>query len=488
MAKCIAIIIGISEYVNEQSLKGCKVDADSMRKLLDATGKYDDILQMDDKVDAIELNDKIPLFIKKNKGEIIDEIFFYYSGHGCVINDEFAYVASDYRSDKPNTTTLKNDVVDTLLKSLNANVVVKIIDACQSGTQYVKDIDMIPKYINKHKDEFTNCYFMFSSRNDQSSIATSSLSVFTRSFIQAVKSCAFGDVKYNSIESYIADDFISNPNQKPQFVHQADLTEVFCVKDAIINSVLDTLLKVNKPTPAPNAKPVDSDTPLIRAIKQDGLSYKTEEQICEILEKSKESISKMEHDKELLELFDITMSFNNDLYGFTKKGEIGEWLSKRKHNYYAKIERSSYDLSNWIFSSSSLGQKEQKEKQDNSLMNYLLKMNNTYISGFSHQLKYPFDLVSCLYKPKLNNLHAFKVQMVFVCSNTELVSFSYTTEIKNLKEMKDFSNITPLAVNAVKFVDGDISALFSEQIIKGEAAIISKLKNQYLNVPDSCIG
>lgn len=488
MAKNIAIIIGISEYVNAKTLKGCKVDADSIRTLLDATGKYDDVLQLDGKVDAKEINQQLPLFIKKYKAEIIDEVFFYYSGHGCVFNEEFAYVASDYRNDKLNTTTLKNEVVDTLLKSLNANLVVKIIDACNSGTQYLKEVDQIPKYINRHKDEFTNCYFMFSSRNDQSSKATDSLSVFTRSFIQAVKSCSSGEIKYLSIANCIADDFMTNTDQKPQFVQQADLTEVFCFKDAKLDGILDTLLIAKPPIPTPNTKPVDTDTPLVRAVKLDSLSYRSEAQIFEILENAKESLSEIKHSEELSELFDISISYTKDLYGFTKKNEIGEWLSKRKHNYFANTERSSYDLSNWILAANSVGKKEQKEPQDDGLLNSFLKMDNTYVSGFSNLINYPFELVTCLFLPKHVNLHAFKVQMTFVCSNTELVLFSYTTEIKNVKEMKDFSYVNPLAANTIKFADGDICDVFKEQIIKGEEAILTRLKNQFFNAPDSSIG
>ena len=41
MAKNIAIVIGISEYTNAQTLRGCKVDADSIKTLLEATSKYD---------------------------------------------------------------------------------------------------------------------------------------------------------------------------------------------------------------------------------------------------------------------------------------------------------------------------------------------------------------------------------------------------------------------------------------------------------------
>ena len=96
MSKNIAIIIGISEYSNVQTLKGCKIDADSIRKLLEATAKYEDILQMDGKVDSSEIEQKLPEFIKKYKTESVDEVFFYYSGHGCLLNDTFAYVASDF--------------------------------------------------------------------------------------------------------------------------------------------------------------------------------------------------------------------------------------------------------------------------------------------------------------------------------------------------------------------------------------------------------
>lgn len=489
MAKNIAIVIGISEYTNAQTLSGCKVDADSIKTLLEATSKYDEILQMEGKVNADEIDQKLPEFVRKYKSETIGEVFFYYSGHGCVLNDAFAYVASDYNLSKPNATTISNDFVDRLLKSLNANLVVKIIDACYSGTQYVKDIEMMPKYLNQYKDEFTNCYFMFSSRNDQTSIATPTLSVFTRSFIQAVKNCPLGAVKYTSIAACIADDFITNPNQKPQFIHQADLTETFCVKDATIDGIVNKLLVDGKKDP--NSKPIDveNDSPLLRAIKLDSRSYRSEEQIIEILNKVKEGLGSVCHRKDIPELFDFELSFHKGHHGFTKEAEVGEWLSNRKHDYYAKQELTSYEqLNREIISAYSIGQIGQKESQAISVLDPLYDLNRSYISGFSSLIDYPFDLVSCLYKPRHINLSAFKVQMTFVCSKTELALFSYTTEIKNVEKMWDFTEVAPLSVSKIKFVDGDVSKLFIEQILNGEDAIIAKLKNQFLNAPDSSIG
>lgn len=487
MAKNIAIVIGVSEYTNASTLCGCRVDAESINSLLAATGKYEEILLMEGKVDACEINKKLPEFIKKYKSEDIGEVFFYYTGHGSVIGDVFAYIASDYNASKPNMTTLSNDTVDGLLKSLNANLVVKIIDACHSGTQYIKDIELMPKYINEHRGEFTNCYFMFSSRNDQSSIGTPSLSVFTRSFIQAVKSCPLGDIKYDSIAKSIADDFIPNPTQKPQFVTQADLTEVFCNKDAKLDSILDNLLNCKKTSSA--SKPAEDVSPLLRAIMLDGKSYRSEEQIFKILEEAKDGINSVVHRNDIPDLFDCEISFPKGHYGFTKDSEIGEWLSKGKHDYYAKVDRTSYEqLNKWIFAANSIGQVDQKDSQTNNISDSLFNLNGSYISGFSSLIEYPYDQVSCLYKPKHINLSAYKIQMAFVCSKTELALFSYTVEVKNVKDLRDFTEVSPLSVSKTKFAEEEISKIFIEQINRGEDAIIAKLKNQYLNVPDSSIG
>lgn len=487
MAKKIAIIIGISDYVNVPSLNGCKVDADSIRTILDATGKYDEILQMDGKVDSSELDQRLPEFISKYKSETIDEVLFYYSGHGCLLNDSFAYVASDFDSSIPNSTTLNNDTVDDLLKSLNANLVVKVIDACKSGTQYVKDIELTHKYINQHKDEFTNCYFMFSSRNDQYSMATPSLSIFTRSFIQAVKNCPIGEIKYASIAKRIADDFIKNPDQKPQFVNQAELTEVFCNKDNELDCIIDNILKDGKTTH--DTKPVGTDSPLLMAIKEDSRNYRSEEQIYEILEKAKEGISAINHRKDITDLFDFSITFTEKHSGFTKDNEIGEWLSKKKHNYFAKTERTRYhQLDRLISSGNTIGLIGRQELQTVNGLDPLLYFDNSYISGFSSLIDYPFEQVICLFKPKYTNLSAFKVQIAFVCSTTELVLFSYSREIQNVKDMNGFLEVTPLSVKKIKYVDGDISAKFIEKILEEEDAIIAKLNNQFLNAPDSSIG
>jgi hypothetical protein len=45
----------------------------------------------------------LPKIFSELKGKSIDELFFYFSGHGSFINDEFYYILSDFaemRKDK----------------------------------------------------------------------------------------------------------------------------------------------------------------------------------------------------------------------------------------------------------------------------------------------------------------------------------------------------------------------------------------------------
>ena len=83
----LAIVIGIKDYDTQKQLKACQKDAINMNALLSATSKYDDILLINsDRVESIELKDKLPLFVQKYEGQKVDEIFLYYSGHATIYN------------------------------------------------------------------------------------------------------------------------------------------------------------------------------------------------------------------------------------------------------------------------------------------------------------------------------------------------------------------------------------------------------------------
>ena len=61
----------------------------------------------------------------------IAEVFLYFTGHGFSHETEFFFCATNFDSKRPNETGLSNSELHVLLRSLDADLVVKVIDALQ---------------------------------------------------------------------------------------------------------------------------------------------------------------------------------------------------------------------------------------------------------------------------------------------------------------------------------------------------------------------
>jgi hypothetical protein len=173
----ISIIIGISKYENISSLPGCVNDVTLMRDLLNLTNKYHKNLLISEDTNAVQVKEQLSEFITKQKSNTINEVFFYFIGHGYFDGNEFRYILSDFEKDKINQTTLSNDYLDNLLRTLNAKFTVKVVDACNSGIPYIKSANE-NKYFEDIEKSINNCCFMFSSNSIQPSYQTQ-LSHFT---------------------------------------------------------------------------------------------------------------------------------------------------------------------------------------------------------------------------------------------------------------------------------------------------------------------
>jgi enoyl reductase-like protein len=113
-----------------------------MEKLLKSTGKYDHhLLCISENTNASEVKEKISNKIEELQDEDIDEIFFYYTRHGDFYQNEFYYVLSDFNSEKRKQTSLENSEIDNWFRSLEPNMIIKVVDACHSGVMYVKEND-----------------------------------------------------------------------------------------------------------------------------------------------------------------------------------------------------------------------------------------------------------------------------------------------------------------------------------------------------------
>lgn len=221
--KNIAILIGNSDYSNLEKLEFCKKDIELMRKMLELSKKFE--IKVFENYRSERLKEELANFIKENQDTEIGDLLFYYTGHGF-FEKQFFYLPINFDKQKFATTSLSNDELDNMLRSLNAKLFVKIIDACHSGQQYIKDKDtnIVEKYFEERK--FNKCYFFFSSLNNQVSYGDKNGSKFTVAIIDSIINHTENSIRYRDIQSYIADYFQDN-EQTPFFIQQADATEFF---------------------------------------------------------------------------------------------------------------------------------------------------------------------------------------------------------------------------------------------------------------------
>lgn len=282
----IAIVIGVSEYDNLNNLYACKNDANLMNILLESTNEYNEILLINEETNSVNIKEKLFSYIKakneelKSKNINLEEVLFYYSGHGTYRDEEFYYTTSDFDINKLRTTSIENSELDDALRSLNPKLTIKIVDACESGTRYIKNTDDINfKYLDNTKGKFNDCYFLYSSHSDQNSIAGKVLSYFTQVFIESIINRDCGKIRYRDIADYISDKFEElNIKQKPYYVNQSSNTEQFCnITESLKNNLEEFINKISIEADEHLGKENDDDNKenksLIDIIKQDAQNY-----------------------------------------------------------------------------------------------------------------------------------------------------------------------------------------------------------------------
>lgn len=239
----IAIIIAVSDYQQIARLPACKNDGSLIRDILQQTGRFapENVFYADQKTDSATVKADLSKFIKGLSSQQVQEAFFYYSGHGTCDGTKFYYLLSDYDEGKLNQTTLSNTELDGMLRTLSPGLAVKVVDACHSGTHYVKSSEDIEKALRRSSEgQIKKCYFMFSSEQHQQSWQDDRLSFFTRSFARALVEYKGHPVRYKDIIAYISDQFGNNTHQKPVFITQAGFTEVFAEPVRALAQLLDS--------------------------------------------------------------------------------------------------------------------------------------------------------------------------------------------------------------------------------------------------------
>ncbi|MDH8318655.1 caspase family protein, partial [Klebsiella pneumoniae] len=249
-------LIGISDYGSQSTnLPQCENDVSLAKEIITRTKNPRYTLYISNRCSGQDATDKIINFFRdiKEKEEKIDELFFYFTGHGIAHEKnngeiESRLVFSDYSPSRINQTTIPSEFIDNQARNLSPNTYVKIIDSCYSGSKIIKgNIEQREKFLNElSKDEkhytqigFNSVYVMASSRSDQVSFANSKFSDFSESLFISLSELP-GDVKYRHVVNRLADDFTTK-EQRPVFVTQGSLDEGFGV---ISKDLKDYIYKV----------------------------------------------------------------------------------------------------------------------------------------------------------------------------------------------------------------------------------------------------
>jgi len=200
-----ALLVGIDQYRNGETLPGIRLDINQMQKLLERRGFHVRVLfNQEATLDRVEKALRSYRTLNAN-----DSFFFYDSSHGTQVPDlngdesdglDEAYVLYDVN---PSIPTEEGLLIDDHLDSLLAHIPAKkvmVTDACHSGTMYksfsrhakTKSIPIASnfRFINKEAvmgkvQRPKNLVVFGASSDNEKSIATSDGSLFTEAFYDA---------------------------------------------------------------------------------------------------------------------------------------------------------------------------------------------------------------------------------------------------------------------------------------------------------------
>lgn len=425
--KNLAILIGVAGYQYINKLSPCDRDVDLISNILDISGKYQDILLLDHSPISSTAKDQIAEFVRIHQEDEIDEIFIYYTGHGARIKDDFFYLFADFNEQRLEQTSLRNSEFDAMLKSLKPKLTVKVIDACQAGTEYIKSNQELQLIFDKSsKESFNKAYFLFSSSSIENSVALQDFSVFTKSFAKSLLNFEGQNIRYRDVMAYISDDPNVKKHQTPLFIQQADNTEIFInISEEIVEVISNQLNQStyqdefkDKEDQLMNASPNENDflSSLVKKVKNRGEDFCSEEEAQDSINQLKIAFLNYEWTKDISEhLFDIELEFTTTTPYLESKTEIADWISESEEEYFTQLnyKQESYEVDvpeTNIYRMVAGGYRTVTKYRD-------------VLDGYRLTAPYPFQTLMIQFKPKEQILSWYKGFITLIFSKSKLTIF-----------------------------------------------------------------
>ncbi len=439
----LAIIIGVSEYESCDSLTACKNDVVMMKGIFEHLEKFEDICVIADSPKGIVAKKKLTEFIKKYEEKDVEELVFYYTGHGDRYDDDFFYLFSDFNENEKEFTSLRNTELDSLIRNLNPDLTVKIVDACYSGSQYVKsDSDIEPFLVKSAKEnDLKNLYFFHSSSSEETSLASDLYSYFTYSFCKSLTKID-GSIRYRDIMGLVADDMNLSGYPKPTFVVQANNLEIFGeMKPDLLSYTKNALGLIDTPEDIIHNPIVSfhAGNSLLELVTQKSSEeYCTYEEASSNIEQIRDNLKTEFWPNDIDMLFDVEQTETESTRNIPNSVEIGRWIHKQtEDNFFAEpsYETRKYFKDEYV----EIPKKPSKNRgifgsishnlsafglDDTDYQLEKVEKNQQVINGFNYTAESPFRSLKLQFKPKHSALENYCFTIVLLFSRNSLALFN----------------------------------------------------------------
>jgi hypothetical protein len=199
---------------------------------------------------------------------------------------------------------------------------------------------------------------MFSSQSNQSSYQDQRLSAFTEALLDACATFEGNDIRYKDIVDRVSDSFSENPEQRPLFVIQANLTEDFCsFEEEQKKTLIQTIEKYKQPhnqgsptenPPVPGKPGSAANLSLLEIAKAQSADYCTKEEVDAFLAELKQKLQASTLPDHLAGIYQLKTEFNESNYPayISDRAAIAKWLIDNQDGYFAEptYSREEYEV------------------------------------------------------------------------------------------------------------------------------------------------
>lgn len=448
----LAILVGVSEYDHCDNLPACDNDLKVMNKTLHKLNKFEEICVLPDSPKAIEVKQQITDFVNKYKGNKINELVFYFTGHGARFDDDFFYVCSDFLETRKEVTGFRNSELDGLIRNLSPDLTLKIVDACYSGETYVKSSTDIKPIFEKSASEnkLKDLYFFHSSNSKEESLAFEDFSAFSLSFFKSLTQRT-GSMRYRDIMAFIADEMSNLNFPKPTFIVQASNTEIFGEIDKDLISFLETELKLTDTTTSVMSQASNTENESsVKSLSLVELVQKTNNQeYCS----SEEGLANIILIQEIInsdlwkdgisEIFNIESTELE--YSIPNEKSIAQWLEKQDDESY--FVESTYRSVSYKVQEYKKAPRNPSRFSGLSLLGAYddynletIEKTKQVLDGITFTATPPFEALRVNFEPKFNSVENYALTIVPIFSRKTLVIF-YAFETLEYLSWDDFSEV-----------------------------------------------